>query len=401
LNSLNSGAKVGVLTLKKSCVVESSQQELFLRSSSCLKENAPFLSKQIITYLGNKRHLLKSIGVVLESTMLRLGKNKLRLFDVFSGSGIVSRLFKSYASLVISNDFEDYARVISQCFLQNRSGIDRKVLQDIVTDINNRVLCTDLPLGFIEEMYSPKDENNIQKEDRVFYTKLNARLLDNYRRMIETVPLEYRNSLMGPLLSAASIHANTAGVFKGFYKDRHTKIGKYGGSGSDALSRIKKNIKLEMPVLSNFECDFLVLQEDANEAIRKVKDIDLAYIDPPYNQHPYGSNYFMLNLLVNYRKPEAISRVSGIPDDWKRSSYNVKSKALSLMEDLVTNLDSTYLLISFNNEGFIPPEEMVKMLQKVGRVDTVQIKYNAFRGSRNFDNRSIHVTEHLFIVEKR
>ena len=36
---------------------------------------------------------------------------------------------------------------------------------------------------------------------------------------------------------------------------------------------------------------------------REYADLDLAYFDPPYNQHPYGSNYFMLNLLVHYRRP--------------------------------------------------------------------------------------------------
>ena len=77
--------------------------------------------------------------------------------------------------------------------------------------------------------------------------------------------------------------------------------------------RIKGKIVLEPPVLSRYECDHEVLQEDANDAARRVRDLDLAYIDPPYNQHPYGSNYFMLNLLVRYERPEKISRVSGIP----------------------------------------------------------------------------------------
>ena len=53
---------------------------------------------------------------------------------------------------------------------------------------------------------------------------------------------------------------------------------------------------------------------------------DLAYFDPPYNQHPYGSNYFMLNLVSSYERPnvEKISRVSGIPKDWNRSVFNKK-----------------------------------------------------------------------------
>jgi len=58
-------------------------------------------------------------------------------------------------------------------------------------------------------------------------------------------------------------------------------------------------------------------------------------------------------------------------------------------------------LISFNNEGFIPPLEMRATLNELGSVDVLETHYNAFRGSRNFNNRSIHVTEQLFLVERR
>jgi adenine-specific DNA-methyltransferase len=58
---------------------------------------------------------------------------------------------------------------------------------------------------------------------------------------------------------------------------------------------------------------------DANLLVSEVGGFDVAYFDPPYNQHPYGSNYFMLNLLVNYEKPGEISRVSGIPTSWTRA----------------------------------------------------------------------------------
>ncbi len=185
------------------------------------------------------------------------------------------------------------------------------------------------------------------------------------------------------------------------YKNRHTGIGQYGGTSSDALRRIKGQITLETPVLSRFECEYTVCQDDANQLAQRVSNLDLAYIDPPYNQHPYGSNYFMLNLLLSYRRPDNISRVSGIPKDWQRSGYNVRAKSLPLLQQLLTTLDSRFLLVSFNNEGFISPEAMLAMLQQIGSVDALEIKYNTYRGSRNLRGRSIHVTEQLFLVEKR
>jgi adenine-specific DNA-methyltransferase len=234
----------------------------------------------------------------------------------------------------------------------------------------------------------------------VFYTTANARRLDNYRRLIETAPADLRDLLLGPLLSEASVHANTAGVFKGFYKNRRTGVGQFGGTGADALTRILGQIVLAPPVFSNFECDYEVFQEDANRLVRRLKNLDLAYLDPPYNQHPYGSNYFMLNLLVRYERPTHVSHVSGIPPDWRRSGYNVRGRCRELLEDLLVTIDAPFMLVSFNDEGFIAPNEMKRMLSALGSVHVVEKKYNAFRGARNFNNRRIHVTEHLFLLER-
>ena len=364
-------------------------------------EDPNYLSEQLITYIGNKRALLGQIGKAVMYVKKRTGKQHLRVFDAFSGSGVVSRFLKAHASLIVSNDFEDYAAVVARCYLRNRGSVNFSALSEIVEELNARVADEPLPKGFIETLYAPKDESEITKDDRVFYTTTNARRLDNYRRMIDRILPDFRDLLLGPLLSAASVHSNTAGVFKGFYKDRITGVGQYGGTGLDALKRIKGKIKIEMPVLSKFECDYQVLQDDTNKVASQIKGLDLAYIDPPYNQHPYGSNYFMLNLLVHYKRPDKISRVSGIPSDWRRSGYNVRTKSLPLLEGLLHKIDARFLLISFNNEGFISPDEMRAMLQSIGTVDEFSARYNTFRGSRNLRNRTLHVTEQMFLVERR
>ena len=375
--------------------------QLELYNNSPFTEDPNYLSNQLITYIGNKRALLGQIGQAVMHVKKRTGKEHLRVFDAFSGSGAVSRFLKAHASFIVSNDFEDYAAVIARCYLRNRSSVDFMTLSEIVAELNDRVADEPLPKGFIETLYAPKNDSEITKEDRVFYTPTNARRLDNYRRMIDVVPSDFCDLLLGPLLSAASVHSNTPGIFKGFYKDRTTGIGQYGGTGLDALKRIKGKIKLEIPVLSKFECDYQVLQDDTNEVADQIKGLDLAYIDPPYNQHPYGSNYFMLNLLVHYKRPDKISRVSGIPPDWRRSGYNTRPKALPLLEELLHKIDARFLLISFNNEGFISSDEMRAMLRKIGVVDEFSVRYNTFRGSRNLRNRTIHVTEQMFLVEKR
>jgi len=365
------------------------------------QENPDYLNKQIITYLGNKRALLFFIEEGIEIVKKKVCKKKLDIFDLFSGSGIVSRFFKKYANRLITNDLEKYSEVINRCYLTNFSQFNKSDFTEIYNSIIFELENKPLNKGIITELYAPKDDKKIKPGERVFYTRRNAMYLDTARQMIDKVPDTYKNFLLAPLLSEASIHTNTSGVFKGFYKDSKTGLGKFGGDKSNALCRILSDIHLPFPLFSSFECDVEIYRDDSNEIVKQITDIDLAYIDPPYNQHPYGSNYFMLNLLVEYLKPKKISNVSGIPADWNRSGYNKSKAAIAVFKDLLENINAKYLLISFNSEGFISVSEMINLLKSIGKVEILEKQYNTFRGSRNLRSRKIHVKEYLYLVDKK
>lgn len=366
-----------------------------------IEENPEYLSQQVITYIGNKRSLLSFIGKGIEIAKKKLKKEKLKTFDVFSGSGIVARYLKQYSEKILANDLEKYSEIINKCYLSNKNENLLNRINDYYNQLKNELKESKLKNGFIRELYAPKNIENITSDDRCFYTPRNAKYLDTARTLISKLPEDIQIYFLAPLLAEASIHANTSGVFKGFYKNKHNGIGQWGGSNGDALKRILGKIELQKPIFSNFTCDYEVYRGDSNEISRKIEEVDLAYIDPPYNQHPYGSNYFMLNLIVDYQRPVEVSTVSGIPVDWNRSAYNKKQFALKAMSDLVENIKAKYLLISFNSEGFISVPEMYLILKKVGKVNILETKYNTFRGSRNLRNREIHVKEYLYLVEKK
>ncbi|GAA3007521.1 DNA adenine methylase [Actinokineospora diospyrosa] len=362
------------------------------------EENPDYLRSQLITYLGNKRGLLAPIDRAVRVVRDLLGR-RLRILDAFAGSGVVSRALKQHATCLVVNDIEDYARVASQCYLTNAHEVDLPALAEAVADLNRQADLAPTE-GFIRKLYAPANDDHIQPGERVFYTTNNASRLDTYASLIREAPVGLRPLLLGPLLSAASIHTNTAGLFKGFYKDRTTGVGHFGGSGKDALSRIKGEIRLNVPILSDFTCAVTVLQQDANTLPDVLDDLDLAYLDPPYNQHPYGSNYFMLNLLVNYTEPDEISPISGIPTNWRRSAYNIRKRAPALLADLIERIPARFILVSANNEGFISPPAMHCLLRAAGTVTEFTTQYNTFRGSRNLRSRTLHVTEHLYLVDK-
>lgn len=365
-----------------------------------IEEDPDYLSKQLITYIGNKRSLVPFIGKAVEHVCSRLGTGKLRCLDLFAGSGIVSRLLKGYSSLLVVNDLETYSRISSECYLTNRESLVFSDLDRLLDDLTDRI--DRFPVeGFITDLYSPKDENRISGSDRVFYTRRNAIYLDTARTYISDLPPNIQRYFLAPLLSLASVHANTSGVFKGFYKSRDG-IGQFGGSGRDALSRIMAPINLCLPVFSNHSCEYIVYQSDANDLVRQVSDIefDLAYLDPPYNQHPYGSNYFMLNLIADYVRPSDVSKVSGIPKSWNRSDYNKKSLAAPALFDVIEGINSRFILVSYNSEGFISHKDFVDVLSSYGSLTSMETRYNTFRGCRNLANRATHVTEYLYLLEK-
>jgi len=362
-----------------------------------MQESPRFLKEQIITYLGNKRALLDFLARGFDFAKKELKKDKFSFCDVFSGSGIVSRFAKSYANFIYANDLEDYVRIINQCYLQNKNKNLQRELKNYHHLLTHNL---ELQKGFIAKLYAPKDDQNIQKNERVFYTLRNAMYVDSIRSKIDTqIPKELRHFFIAPLLYMASVHSNTSGVFKGFYKGKDGK-GKFGGEAQNALTRIKGDIVLRLPVFSNFSCGFEVLQQDASILAKELDFVDVAYLDPPYNQHPYGSNYFMLNLIANYQKPKEISNISGIPKDWNRSVFNKPYLAEDSLFELIAHLKARVILLSYNCEGFVKKEKFIKRLQTLGKCQVLEHKYNTFRASRNLKNRNIHIKEQLYILVK-
>ena len=149
-------------------------------------ENKDFLTTQIITYIGNKRALIKNIEQEIQIISNQLNKSKLVCADIFSGSGIVSRMMKKYSKILIANDLENYSSVINSCYLTNKSDYPQKICTELRNQIKES--CANKKIeGIITQNYAPKDDNNIQKGERVFYTHQNALLIDTCRNLIDKI----------------------------------------------------------------------------------------------------------------------------------------------------------------------------------------------------------------------
>ena len=359
-----------------------------------------YVYQTMLTCIGNKRKLIKNIRNVLDEVRSLCGKEKLNIVDGFAGSSVVSRELCYIADNIYTNDLEYYAYLMARCYLvcptnEQQSRIAKHI--DIMNHIAEHGPFID---GIISTLYAPKDTKNIQEGERCFYTRENALIIDTLRAYIQDkVEDDISVYCLVPLLNKASIHTNTAGVFKGFYK--RGNVGCFGGNGEFALSRIMKPIRVDMPIW-NTSGTYTAhpSNKDMNILIDELpNNIDIMYLDPPYNQHPYGSNYFMLNVIATNKIPNEISKVSGIPCDWNKSNYNSHNTAVESMKHLMTSglTKSSYLLISYNNEGIITSDDWATLFAPFN-VKKYEVSYDTFKGCRNLKERSNKVVEIMYLV---
>jgi adenine-specific DNA-methyltransferase len=365
-----------------------------------------YLKTQIITYMGNKRKFLPLLETVIDYVTEMVGTEKLNFGDGFSGSGVVSRLFKTRALTLYSNDIAGYAETLNKCYLSTPTKKTMRKIEQYVIQANKFAIddgpeCPE----WIAKHWAPSGE--ISEDSRVYFTPVNARKIDRYRHFILDMPIRYRHFLLAPLLVECSIHNNTSGQFSAFYRDG--KLGAYGGKKAIDLGRITQEISIDVPVLSTASCESIVSRVDTNQWAREVadKNLDLVYYDPPYNKHPYSIYYFMLDIINDWDTQTHIPATTrGQPKTWKRSPYNSFTNAKTAFEDLIAHTKSKFILISYNNGGIIPLDTLEEILMKYGdlqKIPVVHKTYNKYRGIANYKRKAAptEVKEWLWLLDCR
>jgi adenine-specific DNA-methyltransferase len=375
--------------------------ELLSNTSATALPESDYVLQPMITYIGNKRKLVPWIMDIIEQLVNKFNINNVRIMDGFAGSGVVSRALMSISHQLYSNDIEYYSYILLRCFLETPTLQQQHELNTHYETMNS--LCNNPhTVGFVSRLYSPNNTKNPLAGERCFYTRENARIIDTLLSYIsEKVAPDIQHYLLGPLIIKASIHTNTAGVFRGFYKKNG--IGHFGGVGENALERILAPITITKPIWSSYKCTAFCYNSDTNALIKSFDDMffDIIYLDPPYNEHPYGSNYFMLNLIAKNEEPKDYSTVSGIPKTWIKSAYNSRLTALETMSGLISIAikKSRFVLVSYNNEGLVSQEDWHTMLSNLHcHFKLHEKEYDTYHGSRNLSNRNKTVVELLYVI---
>lgn len=357
---------------------------------------------QLIPYLGNKRKLLP----LIQKAIVRTGRPGGTFLDLFAGSGVVSRLAKTLGYRVVANDWEPYAEEINGAYVGCNAPPSFARLDPGGAEAAFAALNALAPVdGYVAGHLSPRDDDSVDPDvDRQFFTRWNGGRIDAMRRRIRVWEEEGRLDsaerayLLAALLYAASYVSNTSGVFKGFHRG-------WGGATGTARYRILSQIRLVPPRTFDNRRGNLVLKLDAAELAdgmaKLVGECDVAYLDPPYNQHPYGANYHVLNTIALGDAPPVHPSITGRGDisairrDWRvlrRSAYNYRREATPALERLIFGLEARHILLSYSTDGLIPLESILDLACRRGRVEALTHRYKRYRVSaQRFSRRAFNV----------
>ena len=306
----------------------------------------------MIKYLGSKRELIPRI-----SEIVRTLKGVRTACDLFAGTTRVGQALKKMGIHVISNDTASYSEVLGRCYIE----ADAEKIRPRSVEAVLRDLAKARPReGWFTKTYC--------RDARYFQPK-NGKRIEAVRSRIEKMGLgePLRSIALTSLMEAADRVDSTTGLQMAYLKSW--------------APRSFNPLELRVPELLPGQGE--ACRKDANELVRELDNVDLVYIDPPYNQHSYFSNYHAWETLVRWDKPEVYGKARKRVDcRTQKSDYNSKKKARAAFQNLLANLRAKHVLVSFNNEGFIPFKEMASMLQDCGHVEAMEIDHKRYVGAQ-------------------
>lgn len=332
-----------------------------------------------MNYIGSK---LKLCQKFLPSTIKAVCGEDLsqKVFcDIFAGTGIVGRTFKTAVKKVIANDVEYYSYVLNKNYIENHREIENK--NDFLEELNSLPPIDD---GFIYKHYCLGGNG-----ERQYFSDENGKRIDTIRTKIEEWKSSGRISgnlyyfLLCSLLECADRVANTASVYGAYLKNLKKSA--------------QKELILEPAEYELNDNEHQVFNKDANELIKEIEG-DILYLDPPYNARQYGANYHMLNTIAEY-KPFEPKGKTGLRK-YSRSKYCSASAVCKEFENLIKNADFKYIFLSYNNEGLMSVENVKSIMLKYGHYDLAQTDYQRFKADSNRFNLADSTVEYLHILEK-
>lgn len=350
---------------------------------------------QTFNYIGSKTKLLNYIGESITEYTKKDLKNIDSFLDAFSGTGVVSYyMLKNGCKNVISNDIQHYAYTISSVW----SDIDVDILKinKILLDINNMLVKIIKPIksdkNYIHNTYTPAS-----KPERMYFTELNGYKIDITRMYIEKIAKDISYNeyklLLKILLYSASNVANISSTYGAFLK-------KFKPNALKELV-LKDNI-LETLVKSKSNTRHKTYNKDIFELLNeiKTKEIEVCYLDSPYNSRNYSKNYFVLEAISKYDK-STVRGITGLRDQEIEGSKTFCSKVNTKNEfkKLFEQIKCKYLFMSYSSDSIVSKTDIISLLSENWKdIVCKEQDYKKFKSNKNTDDKQ--VIEYLFCATR-
>jgi len=341
-----------------------------------------------VRYIGSKNLLLDEIDNFLSP---HLSGEEKTFLDLFAGTNVVSAFFKKRYS-IISNDILYFSFVNAKAIIEGNDelrydGLLKKGISDPVSFLENESLkyIEENHVGYYEESYSPTG-------GVMYFTVENAKKIDYMREQLEVwkdefdISSEEYHYLLATLLSAIPYVSNITGTYGAFLKHWDKR----------ALNPL---VLRPLTVEKNFKSN-KAYNIDSNELVKEVI-ADITYIDTPYNSRQYASNYHVLENIARHTKPPLKGKTKIF--DWKelRSDYSVKKNAYETMKDLIKNVQSEHVVISYSSDGIIEEDKFVELIKGYSydkEVKVKKIKYRKYKSKVKSESDELY--ELLFYFKK-
>ncbi|HEY4376685.1 MAG TPA: DNA adenine methylase, partial [Acidimicrobiales bacterium] len=328
----------------------------------------------VIKYLGSKRRLVPVLGELFARSGARTA------VDLFTGTTRVAQEFKRRGASVTAVDTARYSEVFAQCHIAtDAAAVDLVELDAALEHLDQ------LPgaPGYFTETFCVRSR---------FFQPFNGERVDAIRQAIET---DFAGSPLRPILLTSLIEAadrvdSTTGLQMAFVKQW--------------APRSFKPLQLRSPEL--LAGSGSAIRGDARLVAPDLPEADLAYLDPPYNQHRYYTNYHVWETLVAWDAPEAYGTACKRVDcreEATKSVFNKRREMQPALEQLVADVRAEVVVVSYNDESWVTLSDLVEMCRAHGGVAVLGFDSKRYVGAQIgiHDPRGVKVGEvsHLRNIE--
>jgi len=308
----------------------------------------------MIKYLGSKRRLLDRITAIARAV-----PQATSAVDLFSGTARVGHALKAAGLAVHANDYAAYAHVLATCYVQADADRWTRAAESLLTELQQ----VPPAAGYITRTFC---------EEARYFTPENGARIDAIRAAIadRALPPELEAIALTSLLEAADRVDSTTGVQMAYLKQW--------------APRAHKPLTLRLPALlpRAIGGGGSAHRLDALEAARQLRG-DIAYLDPPYNQHSYLGNYHVWETLVRWDAPEAYGIARKRRDTRARASiFNSRPRHADAFRAVVEAIDARVLIVSFSNEGWLSRDAMLSLLSSRGDVLVLDHDHRRYVGAQ-------------------